>query len=141
MTLEEFKTQYPYNIERQVEWAEMDAFQHVNNTVYFRYFERVRFEYFEKKGLTNAVETQQVAPILASTQCRFKLPLTYPDTIVIGTYITDLQTDRFLMKYAIYSLNHKRVAAEGDGLIVSYDYSKGEKADIPEAVFAILQAD
>ncbi len=141
MTLEEFKDQYPFNIERYVEWAEMDAFQHVNNTVYFRYFERVRFEYFETVGLTNAVENRGIAPILASTQCRFKLPLSYPDNIVIGTYITDLQPDRFLMKYAIYSLKHKRVAAEGDGLIVSYDYGKGEKAAIPETIFAILQTD
>ncbi len=139
MSLDEFKKQYSFNVERHVEWADMDAFQHVNNTMYFRYFEKVRFDYFEANGLASSVEIEKIGPILASTQCRFKLPLTYPDTIVIGTYITDLEADRFLMKYAVYSLGHERVAAEGDGLIVCYDYDKGEKAPIPEAIFVKLQ--
>ena len=140
MTLDEFRKQYSFNVERHVEWADMDAYQHVNNTVYFRYFEKVRFDYFEDYGLARSVEETQIGPILASTQCRFKIPLSYPDTVVIGTYITDLQFDRFLMKYAIYSLGHERVAAEGDGLIVSYDYNKNEKASIPEAIFTKLKS-
>lgn len=140
MTLDEFKQQFPFNVERHIEWADMDAYQHVNNTMYFRYFEKVRFDYFEANGLAKSVAEQQIGPILASTQCRFKIPLNYPDTVIVGTYITDLEEDRFLMKYGIYSLEHNRVAAEGDGLIVCYDYSKGKKAAIPEAIFAKLQA-
>lgn len=131
MTLEEFKKQYPFSVERAVEWADMDAYQHVNNTVYFRYFEKIRFDYFEQKGLTNSKLDSGIGPILASTQCKFKFPLTYPDSILVGTYISDLEEDRFLMKYAIYSLTHERLAAEGDGLIVCYDYKKNQKAPIP----------
>jgi len=140
MTLDEFKKQYSYYIERQIEWADMDAFQHVNNTMYFRYFEKVRFDYFEDYGFIKSKTEEQIGPILASTQCRFKLPLSYPDTILVGTCITDLQADRFLMKYAIYSLGLERLAAEGDGLIICYDYGKGEKAPIPSDIFSRLQA-
>jgi acyl-CoA thioester hydrolase len=140
MTEGEFRKLYSFNVDRHVEWADMDAFQHVNNTVYFRYFEKIRIDYFEDNGLMEIIEEHSVGPILASTQCRFKLPLSHPDDIVIGTYITDLDADRFLMKYAVYSLRHQRVAAEGDGLIVCYDYNKGEKAPIPEAVLNKLKS-
>ena len=141
MTADEFGRQYPFHVERPVEWADMDAFQHVNNTVYFRYFEKIRIDYFADKGLIAAMTEQNIGPILASTRCRFRLPLTHPDTILIGTFITDLQADRFLMNYGIYSLAHQRLAAEGDGFIVCYDYQRGEKAPIPAAIFARLEAD
>lgn len=138
MSEQEFKQQYPFFIKGNVEWADLDAFQHVNNTMYFRYFERVRFDFFVDVGFIEHMKDYDVGPILASTQCRFKIPLDYPDSILIGTYITDLQEDRFLMKYAVYSFEHDRIAAEGDGLIVCYDYGREKKAGIPEKIKAKL---
>jgi acyl-CoA thioester hydrolase len=134
-----FKDKYPFFIEDNVEWGDMDAFQHVNNTMYFRYFERVRFAYFDKLGVTAEMESSGIGPILASTQCRFRSALTYPDEILIGSGITGLQADRFLMKYGIYSKKDQCVAAEGDGFIIYFDYNKNLKADIPARLFDILQ--
>ena len=134
MSEQEFKKRYPFFIAGRVEWADLDAFQHVNNTMYFRYFERVRLDYFIDVGFIELMREQDVGPILASTQCRFKLPLEYPDSILTGTYITDLQDDRFLMRYAVYSYEHDGIAAEGEGLIVCYDYEKKQKVNIPEAI-------
>ncbi|MFO7632899.1 MAG: acyl-CoA thioesterase [Caldilinea sp.] len=41
---------FPVIVEISVAWGEMDAFQHVNNIVYFRYFESGRIAYFERTG-------------------------------------------------------------------------------------------
>jgi len=87
-------------IEIPVVWADMDAFQHVNNTVYFRFFEHVRIAYFEKLEIAELKETTGVAPILAATRCRFRIPLTYPDTVSIGARIASLEEDRFVMEYS-----------------------------------------
>jgi acyl-CoA thioester hydrolase len=46
-------------LERPVTWGNMDAYQHVNNTVYFRYFEDARIVSCERAGLLEA--TQQAA--------------------------------------------------------------------------------
>lgn len=140
MTEDEFRVSYPFTVVDNVEWDDMDAFQHVNNKVYFRYFEKIRIQFFEDKGLLDLVKDQQLGPILASTQCRFKFPLSYPDKILIGTGISDLHNDRFLMDYAVYSLGHQKMAAVGDGMIVCYDYGKGEKAVIPEGIYTMLEA-
>ena len=125
---------FPVVIEAPVVWGEMDAFRHVNNTVYFRYFESVRIACFERVGFLDVMERTGVGPILASTSCRFKFPLTYPDTVSIGTRIVDLEETRFRMEYRVVSQRHQRVAAEGDGVIVSYDYREGRKAPVPDAV-------
>jgi acyl-CoA thioester hydrolase len=132
MGLEKFKEQYPFVIKEKVQWGELDAFLHVNNTVYFRYFERVRFAYFEEFGLLENFTDTGIGPILASTQCRFRTALEYPDTIYIGTYITNLEEDRFLMKYGIYSENQDLLAAEGDGFIIYFNYKKKAKTLMPD---------
>lgn len=123
---------YPVHIQRSVTWGSMDAFQHVNNTVYFRYFEDVRIAYFEEARIIEYMQEHNIGPILASTQCRFKAPLSYPDTVYIGAKVTDIEQDRFTMEYIVVSETLQRVAAKGSGLIVSYNYAKNEKADLPD---------
>lgn len=128
----DFYKQFPYVIEAKVEWADLDAFQHVNNTNYLRYFERIRMEYFQKYGFFAYMNEHNIGPILASTNCIFKAPLSYPDEILIGMGIQSIEPDRFNMLFAVYSDKFERIAAEGEGLIIYYDYGIGEKANIPD---------
>ncbi len=125
---------FPVIIELPVVWGEMDAFQHVNNVVYFRYMETARIAYFLKMNYMKIMEETGLGPILASTQCRYRLPLTYPDTVSVGARVPDLDVDRFRMEYRIVSHRHQKIAAEGDALIVSYDYRNRTKAPLPEVV-------
>jgi acyl-CoA thioester hydrolase len=122
---------FPVVIEIPVAWGEMDAFQHVNNIVYFRYFESVRIAYFEKLDMIGYMEKTGIGPILGSAQCKFKIPLTYPDTVSVGTRAPTIEHDRFVMEYVVVSHRHQKVAAKGEGVIVSYNYREGKKAPIP----------
>ena len=123
-----------------VAWGDMDAFNHVNNTVYFRYFEHIRITCFEKIGFTAHMQTHQVGPILARTSCVFRLPLTYPDTVLCETRIDEIGDDRFTMKYRVSSQSKGAVAAEGDGRIICYDYANGRKTALPDSVRQALMA-
>jgi acyl-CoA thioester hydrolase len=132
--LEELLKGYPVVIETPVAWGEMDALRHVNNIVYFRYFESVRIAYFDEVGFWGHMEETGVGPILASTQCRFRLPLEYPDTVSVGARVTSVEQDRFLMEYLVVSHRHGRVAAEGSGVIVVYDYREKRKVPLPDEI-------
>lgn len=112
----------------------MDAFAHVNNTQYFRWFEDVRMAYFQACGIFDYMDAHQVGPILARTQCRFMAPLTFPDTVHLGTRIEDMGADRFTMIYRVVSEVRDCVAAEGDGRIVMLDYATNQKAPIPDTI-------
>lgn len=125
---------FPVVIELPVVWGEMDSFAHVNNVVYFRYFESARVAYLNRVGFMGTGGTNGVGPILASARCDFRKPLTFPDTIFVGIKVSEMSADRFVMQYRIVSEKLKRVAAEGDGLVVSYDYREGRKAPIPDDV-------
>lgn len=131
---------YAVIIEIPIAWGDMDAFQHVNNTVYFKHFESVRLAYFEKIGALEVMQRTQIGPILAATQCTYKIPLTYPDQVSVGAKVTEIETDRFLMKYAVVSHKHDKLAASGEGTIVTFDYAKGRKAPLPQEVRARILA-
>lgn len=131
---------FPVVIRVPVAWGEMDAFAHVNNTVYFRWLESARIAYFDRVGFRGGSAHDGVGPILASTQCRFRRPLVYPDSVRVGARVSDVGVDRFTMEYRIVSEATGQLAAEGSGLIVAFDYRAGRKAGLPAQVRVAIQA-
>lgn len=129
---------YPVVIEIPVQWGEMDAFQHVNNVVYFRYFENARIAYFEKLDVIEFMTQKGIGPILAATSCRFKAPLTYPDTVLVAAKVTTIEEDRFMMDYRVCSTKHQKIAAEGDGVIVTFNYREKKKISVPEELRRLI---
>ncbi|MBI5015917.1 MAG: acyl-CoA thioesterase [Deltaproteobacteria bacterium] len=132
--MRELLKEYPVVIEFPVAWGEMDVLGHVNNVVYFRYFESARVAYFRAIRYSTLQKETGLGPILGATGCRFRIPLTYPDTVWIGATVPEVGEDRFVMRYCVVSADHRKVAAEGEGLIVSYDYRQNRRAVLPEAV-------
>lgn len=147
-----------------VAWGDMDAFQHVNNVQYFRYFESARLAHsldilnalpasdpFDRRGF---IEATAVGPILASSSCVFKLPVEYPDVLYAGSYVVGASAgdathaaapgearDRFVMEYAVFSSKADRVAATGEATIVLYDYrAKRKAAGTPPGLLAAMRA-
>ena len=125
---------YPVVIEFPVAWGEMDAMNHVNNIVYFRYFESARIAYFEKMDLIGYMAETGIGPILATTSCKFRIPLSYPDQVLIGAKVIGIEEDRFIMHYLVVSRKHQKAAAEGEGVIVTFNYREGRKVVVPGVV-------
>ena len=132
--MQELLIEFPVVIQIPVAWGEMDAFQHVNNIVYFRYFESARIAYLERMGFLEIMEQTGVGPILAATNCRFRKALTYPDTLSVGARVAEIGADRLTMRYRVVSHKLQAVAAEGEGTLVAYDYQAGRKTTLPDAI-------
>ncbi len=125
--------QYPVIVDLPVQWGEMDSFQHVNNAIYFKYFEHSRIAYLTKIHYSETLAETDIGIIVASIQAKFILPLTYPDTIKIGCKISSMTQDRFVMDYAILSTSTNKIVATGSSIIVAYDYKNKCKTNIPDS--------
>jgi acyl-CoA thioester hydrolase len=123
---------FPVVVEQAVVWGEMDSYRHVNNVVYFRWFENARLEYFRRLGWFEYEQQTGVGPILASTQARFRKPLTYPDTVLIAARVASVGEDRFALEHRVVSRRLAAVAAEGQGVVVSFHYGRGAKVPLPD---------
>ncbi len=127
-------------MEIPVAWGEMDAFGHVNNVVYLRWFETGRMSFFAEVGVTLRDTEADHGPILAHTSCSFKRPISFPDAVTVHSSISRIGTKSFVMRYVVESRALGAVAAEGEGTLVWYDYGKGSSAPIPDELRARLEA-
>lgn len=130
--------EYSVLLSQDVIWGDLDAFGHVNNTVYLRYFEDVRIAYFERLGMLRLKEQTQRGPILANVNCNFKLPLGYPDKIHIGGRASVTGPKKMLMEFCVYSEQFDAIAADGTGLVIYFDYANGCSCEIPEQIASAI---
>ena len=77
-----------HEVDMAVRWGDMDAYNHVNNTVYFRYMEQCRLEWFAKLGFKTVDE--DIVPILVEANCRFIRAVTHPSTLRVTIRVTDI---------------------------------------------------
>jgi acyl-CoA thioester hydrolase len=125
---------FPEVVEIPVQWGDQDAFRHVNNTVYFRWFESSRIAYSRKIGLWELLEFANIGPILASVQCDYRRPLTYPDVVRVGSRVVRVGGTSLTMEHRVVGQESDAIAAEGTAVLVLYDYNKAEPCQIPDRI-------
>jgi len=109
----------------------MDAFGHVNNVTYFRYFESARIKYFEEL-FGDSITSKNFAPILASTQCNYHRPVIYPDTLLVEAAVSRLGNSSLTMEYRLTSERQGEVVASGQAVVVNVDPEAGKSRPLGE---------
>lgn len=137
--MEKFLAQHPLVTEIPVAWGEMDALQHVNNVVYFRYFETARIDFFNRLFPLDALYKSGVGPVISENQARYKRPVTFPDTLLVSVSISDIQSDRFTMHYQAFSKQQQAITTLGSSVAVMFNFKTGQKAELPAELLAILK--
>jgi acyl-CoA thioester hydrolase len=122
---------FPVIVEADVSWGEMDSFRHLNNVVFFRYFENARIEYMRRIGWFDLMDTTGLGPIVHSTQARFRKPVKYPDRLLIAARVITLEADRVTFEHRMVSTTWNDLAADGQAVVVCYDYQANKKAALP----------
>src|SRR5688572_15448596 len=122
----------------RIDWADLDLFGHVNNVVFFRYIQAARVNYCEHIGLTSLNDNDQLSFMVASSQCHFKRPLKYPDSIEVATRAAWLKNTSLQLEYLIRN-SEKEIVAEASDVIVVYDHHKKEKVVISEALRNVIR--
>lgn len=121
-----------HSTQMAIRWGDMDAYGHVNNTIYFRYMEQARCEWLEEQGYKVAPEGH--APVIINAACTFLVPLTYPGTIEVRTYAGKLGRSSLETRYEIRVVGEDTLYAEGAAKIVWMDTANGKSVPIPEAL-------
>lgn len=130
---------FPVVITLPVQWGDQDALQHVNNTVYFRWYESGRIAYTSRLGLMGEMlKTRKIGPILAAIACDYRRQITFPDTVHVGTRVRRIGRTSLAMDHLIVSTVHRAVAAEARSTLVVFDYNEGVPTPVPDAMRAAI---
>jgi acyl-CoA thioester hydrolase len=120
----------------------MDAFGHVNNTVYFRYMESGRIAFLEQAA--GDLDLQGVGPVLVTAYCSFLRQLKYPGEIEIRTFASSPGRSSFEVTHEIRMVdadgNAEVVHAEGGGKVVWIDFAAEKSVPLPPGVREMLPA-
>jgi acyl-CoA thioester hydrolase len=115
-----------------VTWRDLDAMGHVNNAVYFSYFEWARTKYWLE--LAGSIDPHAIAFIVARAECDFRQQLSLADEITIGVRIGDMRTSSFDFVYEIRKESDGSVAALGKVVVVHFSWEENAKVPISEAL-------
>lgn len=130
---------YPSIIALDVQWGDMDALGHVNNTVPIRWYESSRISYMESTGLATMLEQNKLGPILAAVNCSYRRQLFYPDRVRIGCRATRIGGSSLTLSHVVISESHGEVATEGESVVVAFDFEKQRPARIPTEIRDMLK--
>ncbi len=109
-------------------WGDMDAFGHLNNAMYFTYFEQIRVDWLASLGITHDL-------VLANVSCTFLQPLKFPATIELELYGDSPGQHSMNSYYRLRSTGEERaLCAIGHGTIVWYDHAAARAIPVPSAV-------
>nr|CAA6828933.1 MAG: Thioesterase [uncultured Thiotrichaceae bacterium] len=117
-----------------VRWGDMDAYNHVNNTVYFRFFEEARVQLIE------AVAGGQIAgrddgPVIITANCTFLKLVVYPNDVRVDCYLSDPGRSSFMVRYELFAASDpKDPACTGDSKVVWVDHALGRSVELPSYI-------
>ena len=114
---------YPIIHHQPIHWGEMDAFNHLNNVVYYRYAESARIGYLQALGMFDG----SMVTVLAQSSCQYLRPVTYPDTLLLGVRCQRLGTTSIVIEYSYYSCAQELIVATAEAVIVRLDSDGKDK--------------
>jgi acyl-CoA thioester hydrolase len=129
---------WPFCTQVKVVWRDLDAAGHVNNAVYLTYMETARVEtYF---ALTGGKRAAELDIILARASVDYRSAATLGETLIVEVRPGRVGETSFILTYTLREKDTGRLVAEGESVLVSYDYELQRKRPLPEALRARLQA-
>ena len=114
-----------------VRWGDMDAMGHVNNTIYFRYFEQARVEWLEALGY-RGVAGVSPSPVLVHADCNFLKPVTYPAVCEVTVYAGEPGRSSVTSWYELRLVGDETLYATGSGKMVWVDAATGRSTPLPD---------
>ena len=118
-----------------VRWRDMDAMGHVNNAKYVSYLEEARVRWL--LGVEGVSLSDRIAPVVAATNINYRLPIVWPNDIVVELFVERLGNSSVTIGHRIIDQQDEgKLYSDGNVVVVWMDTQTGKSAPLPEAVRA-----
>lgn len=121
----------------EVRWGDLDAFNHVNNTLFLRYLEETRIRMLSAIG--SAWKTREQGPVVANININFRREIRYPATVRVTLTARAASEKRLVLSHTITDqADGNLLYADAEITMVWIDLASGRSIPIPEAVVRAL---
>ena len=130
---------YPYFARITTRWLDNDAYAHVNNVVYYSFFDTAVNELLIRSDVLD-VRHSPIIGFVVETQCRFFTPLAFPDRIDAGVRVARIGTSSVRYEIGIFRNDDETAAAQGYFVHVYVDRASNRPVPaLPQALREVLQ--
>jgi len=128
---------YPFRVDFKTRWIDNDLYGHINNVVYYSYFDTLIAEFLIGEGGFDPHAAEVVA-LAVETGCRFHASLRYPDRIVAGLRVGHLGRSSVRWEIGIFNAEGGPAAADGHFVHVFVERASQRPVPIPPAIRAAM---
>lgn len=131
------RTDFPHFLDIPTRWMDNDAYQHVNNVVYYSYFDTAVNRFLIDKGVLD-IHTDKIVGLVVDTGCSYFSSISFPDTVHVGLRVAKLGNTSVRYELALYRNDEQRPAAAGHFVHVYVDRDSNRPVVVPDRVRAAL---
>lgn len=119
-------------------WMDNDVYQHVNNVVYYSYFDTAVNRLLIERGLLD-IRSSPVVGLVVETQCRYFRPIAFPDTVCAGVRVGHLGTSSVRYEIGLFRNDEQEASAQGHFIHVYVDRATNRPAPLTEPMRTLLR--
>lgn len=128
---------FPRLVTITTRWADMDIYGHVNNVVYYSYFDTAVNENMISAGVLDP-QSSRVIGLVAETRCSYFRSLTFPTPVQAGLRVLRLGSSSVRYQIGLFQGEDERAAAQGEFVHVYVDRDTQRPVPIPDDIRALL---
>ena len=133
------RADYPHLLPITTRWLDNDAYGHVNNVVYFSYFDTVVNTYLIEQGALD-IQSSPVIGLVVEVACQYLAPLTYPETVTAGLRVAHIGRSSVRYEIAMFPEGKDLAAAQGHFVHVYVDRdTRRPVSELPPDLRAALE--
>ncbi len=122
---------YPYRIAISTRWMDNDIYAHVNNVVYYAYFDTAVNHYLLAEGVLDPV-AGAVIGLVVETQCNYFSPIRFPDSVTAGLRVAHIGNSSVRYAIGLFKDSEQTASAQGHFVHVYVDRETRQPVNIPE---------
>ena len=132
------RAQYRHFLPIQTRWSDNDAYGHVNNVVYYSWFDTVVNEYLIREGVLD-ITGGAVIGLVVETQCRYFSELAFPQPVDLGLRIGRLGNSSVRYEIGVFADGEAEASAQGHFIHVYVDRTTKRPTTLPAPLRAALE--
>lgn len=132
------RADYRYFTVIETRWMDNDAYGHVNNVVYYSFFDTVVNKWLIEQGVLDVASSPEIG-LVVETQCRYSSPLTFPDQVCAGLRVAHVGNSSVRYEIALFRNDSDIAAASGHFVHVYVDRNTRASTRIPDGVRRALE--
>jgi acyl-CoA thioester hydrolase len=119
-------------------WIDNDAYGHVNNVVYYSWFDTIVNQFLITNGVLD-IQTSQTIGLVVETQCTYFSSIAFPDEVVVGLTVNKLGNSSVRYEIGIFRNDAYSASAQGYFVHVYVDRQTQRPVPVPETIRTLLQ--